>query len=57
MPKPNDQTSVPGFWRDYLAWLWAHRIVLAVLTGLLLVLFVSALLLSASPEDPFTYDI
>lgn len=53
--QPNLRAS--GFWSDYPAWLASNRRLLFVISAALIGLFVIALVMSATPEDPFTYDL
>ena len=46
-----------SFWSDYPAWLASNRRVLFVLSAAMIGLFVIALVMSATPQDPFTYDL
>ena len=46
-----------GFWAGYRAWLRHYRARLLVVSAILLALFVVALWVSATPQDPFSYDL
>jgi len=49
--------TAPGFWLGYAAWLKSNRLVLVLLTLVLAALFLGGLWVSATPEDPFRYEI